>query len=60
MTWKNFLGFSALSIVALFGIFGVITELLSYASTPYGWDGGRNGTLNGNVVAVSDSTASVS
>jgi hypothetical protein len=58
MTRKDFLGFSALAVISMFSIFGVITELLSHASTPYASGESELGTLSGDATAVSDSSAS--
>jgi hypothetical protein len=58
MTRKEFLGFTALTVASMFGIFGVVTELLSHAATPYASSEAESGDLAGTASKVSDSSAS--
>jgi hypothetical protein len=57
MTRKEFIGFTAVIFSSLFGFVGVITELLSHASTPYSSVEAENGTLSGATI-VNDVNAS--
>jgi hypothetical protein len=57
MTRKDFLGFSALSVAALFGIVGVITELFSHAATPYASSEAESGILSGDAAIMNDPSA---
>jgi hypothetical protein len=58
MTRKDFLGFTALTVASLFGAFGVITELLSHAATPYASDEAENGNLTTGAAITNDNIAS--
>jgi hypothetical protein len=58
MTRKDFLGLGALTIASLFGIVGVISELLSHAATPYASGEAETGTLAGSTKVVAGTTAS--
>jgi hypothetical protein len=58
MTRKDFLSFSALTIASLFGVVGVITELLSHAATPYASTEAETGTETGSAENTEDSAAS--
>jgi hypothetical protein len=58
MSRKDFLSFTALAVVSLFGVTGVITELLSHAATPYASDEAEGGVLSGAATESADSTAS--
>jgi hypothetical protein len=58
MTRKDFLGFTALTVAGLFGVVGVLTELLSHAATPYASEEAEDGTLTPSAALTSDSTAS--
>jgi beta-glucanase (GH16 family) len=55
---QDFLKFTALSVVSLFGAFGVITELLSHAAAPYTSVEAETGTKTGLAADESDTTAS--
>jgi hypothetical protein len=52
MTRKDFLGFTALAVVSLIGVGGVITELLSHAATPYASEEAENGMIAGDATVV--------
>jgi hypothetical protein len=58
MTRKDFLGFTALTIASLFGAFGVITELLSHAATPYTSEEAEDGSLAGSAETTTNASAS--
>jgi hypothetical protein len=58
MTRKDFLGLSAVTVASLFGIIGVLSELLSHAATPYASAESEDGTLTGGATIISDATAS--
>jgi hypothetical protein len=58
MTRKEFIRYSALAFVSLFGAVGVITELLSHAATPYTSEEVERGTLTGDALVVSSTTTS--
>jgi hypothetical protein len=58
MTRKEFLRFSALGVISLFGVAGVISELSSHAATPYSSEEAENGTLSGEANIVNDTNAS--
>jgi hypothetical protein len=58
MSRKDFLGFTALAVVSLFGVSGVITELLSHAATPYASEEAEQGMLTGGALKRADTTAS--
>jgi hypothetical protein len=57
MTRKEFLTFSGLIIVSIFGIAGVIKELASHATTPTASVEPEDGTPSTNAKKVTDSTA---
>jgi hypothetical protein len=57
MTRKNFLSVSALAIVSLIGIGGILAELISHAEGPYTTGKPQSGTLTGNAKTVANSTA---
>jgi hypothetical protein len=58
MTRKDFLGFTALTVASLFGVFGVITELLSHAATPYVSGETETGSKTGAATTSSSSNDS--
>jgi hypothetical protein len=58
MTRRDFLGFTALSVASMFGAFGVITELLSHAATPYASSEAEAGSLTTGANKTVDTTAS--
>jgi hypothetical protein len=58
MTRKDFLGFTALAFISLFGVIGVITELLSHAAAPYTAEEAENGQLSGDAILMANSVAS--
>jgi hypothetical protein len=58
MTRRDFLGFTALTVASMFGVFGVITELLSHAATPYASEEAENGTKTGLATVISSSSDS--
>jgi hypothetical protein len=58
MTRKDFLGFTGLAVISLFGIVRVVDELLTHAATPYSSADAENGTLSGVATVEDSSTAS--
>jgi hypothetical protein len=47
LTRKEFLKFSGLMFAGLFGLYGVISEIISHAATPYASAEAEDGTLAG-------------
>jgi hypothetical protein len=58
LTCKEFLVLGGLAAASLFGAFGVITELLSHAATPYASGEAEDGTKTGAASLTSNSTDS--
>jgi hypothetical protein len=58
VTRKEFLRIGALGTLSLFGITGVVTELLSHAQSPYVDAEAESGTLGGTTATISDGSAS--
>jgi hypothetical protein len=58
MSRKDFLKISALLIVSMFGLFGVLEELSSKAATPYASSEAESGNLGGSAKVVAGTTAS--
>jgi hypothetical protein len=58
VTRKEFLRIGALGVISIFGIGGVVTELLSHAQTPYTDGQAETGTLAGTTATIADSSAS--
>jgi hypothetical protein len=57
MTRKDFLGVTALALISLFGVAGVLSELISKAESPYASSNAATGTLTGTAKVVANSTA---
>jgi hypothetical protein len=57
MTRKDFLNLSFLVLISSFGVYGVVTKLLSDASSPYSSTDAANGTLNNGATLVKDSSS---
>jgi hypothetical protein len=58
MNRKEFLTFTGLAVASLFGITGVITELLSHAATPYASSEAESGVRSGSATLLSNATSS--
>jgi hypothetical protein len=58
MTRKDFLSVTALALISLFGVAGVLAELISHAESPYSSSEAESGVLSGNAKIVSNATAS--
>ena len=58
MSRKEFLAFSLLAVASVFGIVGLIRELVSKAATPTASFETESGTKTGNATTVTDATAS--
>jgi hypothetical protein len=58
MTRRDFLGVTAIAIVSMIGIGGILAELISHAEGPYTTGNPLSGTLTGNAKVVADSGAS--
>jgi hypothetical protein len=52
MSRKDFLGVTALALISLFGVAGVLSELISRAESPYASSQASAGTLTGNAKVV--------
>jgi hypothetical protein len=55
---KDFLKVTAIGFVSIFGVTGVITEILSHAASPSASGEAEDGTLAGGATVVEDSNAS--
>lgn len=58
MTRKDFLNISFLLVISAFGVYGVLTKLLSQAATPYTSEEAEKGTRTGTTTLTNDPTAS--
>jgi hypothetical protein len=58
MSRKDFLSFTALTIISIFGVAGVISELLSHAASPYASTESESGTLTGDAATIASTIAS--
>jgi hypothetical protein len=58
MSRKDFLGFSALAVASLLGVYGLIEKLTSHATTPTASVEPETGTVNLPATKVNDTTAS--
>ena len=58
MSRKDFLNLSFLLVISTFGVFGVLTKLLSHAATPYAANEAEKGTRTGTATLSTDPTAS--
>lgn len=58
MTRKDFLNLSFLLVISAFGVYGVLTKLLSQAASPYATNEAEKGTRSGTTTITNDPTAS--
>jgi hypothetical protein len=57
MTRKDFLSFTAIALISLIGVAGVLSELISHAETPYASSDAAAGKLTGTAKVVANSGA---